>query len=93
VVLKVLGATRRQIASSFLIEYGLLGLASAVIAAIIGSLAAYFVLTRVMHAPWTFLAGDVAATALIATGGTLLAGFAGTWRALGAKAAPFLRNE
>jgi putative ABC transport system permease protein len=93
VVLKVLGATRRQIASSFLIEYGLLGLASALIAGIIGSLAAYFVLTRVMHAPWTFLAGNVAATALLATGATLLAGFAGTWRALGAKAAPFLRNE
>jgi predicted lysophospholipase L1 biosynthesis ABC-type transport system permease subunit len=30
---------------------------------------------------------------LLATGFTLLAGFAGTWRALGAKAAPFLRNE
>ncbi len=93
VVLKVVGATRRQLASSFLIEYGLLGLASAFIAGIVGSLAAYFLLTRVMHAPWVFLAGDVAATALLATCFTLLAGFAGTWRALGAKAAPFLRNE
>ena len=93
VVLKVLGATRRQIGGSFLIEYGLLGLASALLAAIIGSLAAYFVLTRVMHAPWAFLGGAVAATALLATGFTLLAGFAGTWRALGAKAAPYLRNE
>jgi putative ABC transport system permease protein len=93
VVLKVLGATRWQIAGSFLIEYGLLGAAAAFIASLIGSLAAYFVLTRVMHAPWDFLGGEVAATAILATGFTLLAGFAGTWHALGAKAAPFLRNE
>ncbi len=93
VVLKVLGATRRQLAGSFVIEYGLLGLAAALIAGIIGSIAAYFVLTRIMHAPWSFLPGDVALTAVLATAFTLLVGFAGTWRALGAKAAPFLRNE
>ncbi len=93
VVLKVLGATRRQVAHTFLIEYGLLGLASSLIAAIIGSVAAYFVLTRVMHAPWSFMAGSVAITTLGATAFTLVAGFAGTWHALGAKAAPFLRNE
>lgn len=93
VVLKVLGATRAQLASSFLIEYGLLGLAAAFIAAIIGSFAAYFVMTSVMHAPWIFRLGDVVLTTLVATACTLLAGFAGTWRALGAKAAPFLRNE
>jgi putative ABC transport system permease protein len=93
VVLKVLGATRRQVAGSFLIEYALMGLAASLLAAIIGSIAAYFLLTRVMHAPWSFRAGDVAATTILATAFTLLAGFAGTWRALGAKAAPFLRNE
>ena len=93
VVLKVLGATRRQIATGFLIEYGLLGLAAALLATIVGSLAAYFLLTWVMHAPWAFLVGEVAITAVLATGATLIAGFAGTWRALGAKAAPFLRNE
>jgi putative ABC transport system permease protein len=93
VVLKVLGATRRQVAHVFLIEYGLLGLAASLLAAIIGSVAAYFVLTRVMHMPWDFLGGSVALTVLGATLFTLLAGFAGTWHALGAKAAPFLRNE
>jgi putative ABC transport system permease protein len=93
VVLKVLGATRRQIAGSFLIEYGLIGFAAAVIACAIGTIAAYFLLTRVMHAPWEFLAGTVVATGLGAIVLTLAAGLAGTWRALGAKAAPFLRNE
>jgi len=93
VVLKVLGASRPQIAGSFLIEYALMGLAASLLAAVIGSIAAYFLLTRVMHTPWDFLAGTVAVTTLAATAFTLLAGFAGTWRALGAKAAPFLRNE
>lgn len=93
VVLKVLGATRRQIAGSFLIEYGLIGFAAALIASAIGTIAAYFLLTRVMHAPWQFLAGTVAITGLGAIALTLVAGLAGTWRALGAKAAPFLRNE
>jgi putative ABC transport system permease protein len=93
VVLKVLGATRRQIAGSFLIEYGLIGFAAAAIACAMGTIAAYFLLTRVMHAPWEFLAGTVALTGLAAIVLTLAAGLAGTWRALGAKAAPFLRNE
>jgi putative ABC transport system permease protein len=35
----------------------------------------------------------VATTALLATALTLVIGFAGTWKALGAKAAPLLRNE
>ena len=93
VVLKVLGATRRQIAASFLIEYGLVGIAAALIACAIGTLAAYFLLTRIMHAPWNFFGGEVAATGIGAVVLTLAAGLAGTWRALGAKAAPFLRNE
>ena len=93
VILKVLGATRRQIAGGFLIEYALMGLAASLLAAIIGSSAAYFLLTRVMHVPWSFLAAAVAATTILATAFTLLMGFAGTWRALGAKAAPFLRED
>jgi putative ABC transport system permease protein len=93
VVLKVLGATRSDVTRAFLIEYGILGLATAAIAAILGTLAAYLVLTRVMHQDWIFLPLVVAATALIATVLTLAIGYAGTWKALGAKAAPFLRNE
>ena len=93
VVLKVLGATRRDVTRAFLIEYGLLGLATAAIAALLGTLAAYLVLTRVMHQDWTFLPVAVMVTALLATLLTLTAGYVGTWRALAAKAAPYLRNE
>jgi putative ABC transport system permease protein len=93
VVLKVLGATRSDVTRAFLIEYGILGLTTAAIAAALGTLAAYLVLTRVMHQDWVFMPGALVSTALIATALTLGIGYAGTWKALGAKAAPFLRNE
>jgi putative ABC transport system permease protein len=93
VVLKVLGATRRSIAQAFLLEYGLLGLVTATIAAVIGTVAAWLVLTEVMRADFVFLPQAVLSTALIATAITVGFGFVGTWRALGQKAAPLLRNE
>jgi putative ABC transport system permease protein len=93
VVLKVLGATRRDVTRAFLIEYGILGLATAALAAVLGTVAAYLVLTRIMRQGWEFEPAAVAATAAIATLLTIAVGYAGTWRALGAKAAPYLRNE
>lgn len=93
VILKVLGATRRDVLRAFLMEYGLLGLITAAIAAAIGTLTAWAVLTRVMQSDWVFLPDTVLLTVLLCVTITLLAGFAGTWRALGQKAAPLLRNE
>ena len=93
VVLKVLGARRRTLARAFLVEYGLLGLVTAVIAAAIGSLAAYYVLTDLMELDFTFLPGTAAATACLGVLVTLLLGFWGTWRALAQKSAPLLRND
>lgn len=93
VVLKVLGATRGTIATTFLIEHGLLGLVSALVAGLFGTVAAYFLVTGPMRSTWMFLPGPLVGTLLLATGLTAALGFAGTWRALGAKAAPLLRNE
>ncbi len=93
VVLKVLGATRRDVAGSFLVEYGLLGLVTGALAAALGTLAGWLFLTQVMEGEWVFLPLTVAGTALIGTLVTLLLGFAGTWRALGHPAAALLRNE
>ncbi|MGF1628883.1 MAG: ABC transporter permease [Kiloniellaceae bacterium] len=93
VVLKVLGATRRSIAQAFLLEYGLLGLVTAAIAAVIGTVAAWLVLTEIMQADFVFLPQAVVSTALIATVITVGFGFIGTWQALGQKSAPLLRNE
>jgi putative ABC transport system permease protein len=93
VVLKVLGATRTQIAAAFVVEYALMGLSSAVIAALLGTLVAYVLVTRPLDADWTFVPGPVGVVLLGAVALTVALGFAGTWRALGAKAAPLLRNE
>jgi len=93
VVLKVLGATRTDLLKSFLWEYGLLGLLAGMIASVLGTIAAYLVLTRVMRADWVFLPESVLLSAGVALLLTLALGYAGTWRALSASAAPYLRNE
>jgi putative ABC transport system permease protein len=93
VVLKVLGATKRDVTVAFLLEYGLLGLVTAALAGIIGTLAAWVVMTMVMDGAFAVLPLAILGTALAATAVTLAFGFAGTWRALQQKAAPMLRNE
>ncbi len=93
VVFKVLGATRRRILGAFLIEYGLIGIATAVFAAILGAILAWAIVTQVMNAPFALLPQTAAGTALIAAGLALAFGYFGIWRAMGQKAAPLLRNE
>jgi putative ABC transport system permease protein len=93
VVFKVLGATRWRILKAFVLEYGILGLTTGAIAAAIGSLAAWAVIVFLMESDWSFLPGATAATVGVGLVVTLAVGFAGTWRALGQKAAPYLRNE
>lgn len=94
VVLKVLGATRRDVLRAFLVEYGILGAATGIIAVAIGSVVGWAVLTFVMRgATWAWLPGMAGGTVVLCIAITLAAGFAGTWRALGVKAAPLLRNE
>ena len=93
VVLKAMGATRGDIARAFLYEHLALGLAAAGVAAALGTVAAELLVRRIMHIDWSFLPAPVAATALGATAFCLAVGFLGTWRALGQKAAPWLRNE
>ena len=92
-VLKVLGATRRRVISTLLLEYGLLGLVTAIVASIIGSVAAWAVVTEVMRFNFVFDLLDVVSAVVIAVAVTLILGFYGTWRALGQKAAPLLRND
>ena len=93
VVLKVLGGTRGAIARAFLIENGITGILAAVVAGALGTIAAYFLVTRLMKIDWVFLPGPLLSTTSLAALLIAALGFAGTWRALGAKPAPFLRNE
>ncbi|MGR8963160.1 ABC transporter permease [Rhizobium leguminosarum] len=92
VVLKTLGATRAMLIRAFSYEYLILGLATAIFALIAGGVAAWFIVARIMHLPSTFLpdvAGLTLVTALVLTVGI---GLIGTWRILGQKAAPVLRE-
>lgn len=91
VVLKVLGATRRNILVAYAVEYALIGLAASLIAGAIGTVAGRLIVTKLMHAPWVFLPHSLVATVIICTLAVMAFGFIGTWRALGQKASPILR--
>lgn len=93
VVLKTLGATRLDLLKAYLVEYGLLGLATGFAAGTVGTLAAWAILRLVMRADWVFLPGTAATTVAACTLTALLLGFLGTWRVLSLRAAPHLRNE
>ncbi|MGE5477805.1 MAG: ABC transporter permease [Bacteroidales bacterium] len=93
VVLKVLGATRADLWRAWLLEFGIIGLTTGLAAGAIGAAAAWAILVHVMRADWVFLPGLAAATVATCVGASLLAGFAGTFAAMRAKAAPLLRGE
>lgn len=94
VILKVLGATRRDITAGLLIEYAILGLITVVIAAGLGTLVAYATQSYLMDdLKWSFSPAAVALVGALSLCLTLMAGIAGTWRILGLKPATMLRNH
>lgn len=93
VLLKMLGGTSGDVARGYLWEYGLTALAAALIALAVGSLAAFVFLQRILDIGWSFppaLALTVVGLSLVTT---LSVGFLGSYQALRAKTAPYLRNE
>jgi putative ABC transport system permease protein len=92
VVLKTLGATRAMLIRAFSYEYLILGAATAVFALLAGSTAAWYVVSRIMKLPSTFLPDVAFSTLVIALLLTVGIGLIGTWRVLGQKAAPVLRE-
>ena len=93
VILKTLGATRRRILLSHLAEYVILALLTSLIALLIGSLAAWITVSRVMEIDFTFVAQAAAEAMLLAVGLVALFGGFGTWRVLRAPSVPYLRSE
>jgi putative ABC transport system permease protein len=92
VILKTLGATRRQLIAAYALEYALLGLATALFGVAIGSLAAWRAVVDVMNLSYVWLPGPATAAAFGALAVTVGFGLAGTFTALGRKPAPVLRN-
>jgi putative ABC transport system permease protein len=92
VILKTLGATRRQLIAAYALEYLSLGLATAIFGVAVGSIAAWRVVADIMMLQFVWMAAPAAAAAVGALVVTLLCGLAGTFTALGRKPAPLLRN-
>ena len=92
VILKTIGATRTRLILAYGLEYAILGLVTAVFAVLAGGIAAWYVITAIMGGTFTLLPITAFSAALIALVLTVGFGLIGTWRVLGEKPAPVLRN-
>jgi putative ABC transport system permease protein len=91
VILRTLGASRGQIVLAHMVEYGVLGLVTAVFGSLAGLTAAYFVVTRVMRLGFAPSVIGASGSATLAVAVAIGLGLLGTWRILGRKPAPLLR--
>jgi putative ABC transport system permease protein len=92
VVLKVLGATRRQVLTTYLLEFAVLGAGAGVIAAIAGTTAAWAIAYYVMEVGFV---PNLLTLLIVILGGAftaMLLGIASTWGALRATPAATLRT-
>ena len=85
-------AARARLIGAYVLEYSMLGLATALFGVAAGSAAAWMVLTEVMNLPYVWQPGPAAAAAFSALIVTLAFGLLGTFTALGHKPATVLRN-
>jgi putative ABC transport system permease protein len=93
IVTKVLGATRFDIGRAYLIEYGVLGLLATAVAAGLGTLGAWAIVTKVLQLSFALdwpLIAEVALGAMVATVAT---GLVTTWSALSTRPAAYLRAD
>ena len=92
-VLKVLGATRARILSSFALRSALLGAAAGVVAIAVGGLSGWAVMTFVMEADYAFEPVSAIVIVLAGISATLLAGLGFAWPPLMVRPAQVLRAE
>jgi putative ABC transport system permease protein len=90
-VLKVLGATRGRVALVYVVEYGVTGLLTGLLALGTGSFAANLIAEQILEVPLSFDAGTALLTVLGGGAATLLFGLVGAWTALAARPAAQLR--
>jgi putative ABC transport system permease protein len=78
--------------AAYALEYLLLGSVTALFGVVVGSLAAWRIVTDLMHFTYTWQVGPAAAAAFGALVVTVGLGLIGTFSALGRKPAQVLRN-
>lgn len=92
VVMKTLGATRRMLTGTYVLEYAILGIATALFATLAGGFSAWYVISSIMKLPFHVAPAPVATTLALGLMITISIGLAGTWRVLGEKPAGHLRE-
>ncbi len=92
-ILKVLGATRRVILLSYILEYCLLGLLTGAVAVLIGTATSWALMVLFLDSSFVFAPGLTASIALGGSAATITLGLVGASRALGRKPGPILRSE
>lgn len=92
VVLKVLGAQRAVLLKAFLVEYLVIGIAVALVGGLLGSVAAWLVVTQVMELAWTPAPFGLTAVLVVAILATVAVGAASLARLISLPIAPVLRN-
>ena len=93
VLYKTLGAMRWRIVSAELLEFGLLGLATALLSVLIATITAWALCKWAFDVTFVFSPLAVLETVLLALALVLTVGALTTWRLLSVKAAPYLRTE
>jgi len=92
-VFKAVGATRRVLASTFAVEYLVLGAAAGVIGAGLATGLAWGVVHWILDVKWLFQPRALVWGIGVTIAGTVLVGFLSTYRILGQKPLPVLRRE
>jgi putative ABC transport system permease protein len=92
-MLKVLGASRAQILSAYVLEYGAVGVIAGVAGVALGYLAAWPVVVKVFHAKWSVDWGGVVALVLSASLLAAIGGVLATLQALSQRPASALRGQ
>ncbi|MFA5957365.1 ABC transporter permease [Hyphomicrobium sp.] len=93
VILKTIGARRRQILKAHAWEYALLATIAALVAIVLGSAIAWVAVTRVMELDFVFSLNAVFVTLVVAAAMIAVFGGLGTWSILRAPAVSVLRSE
>jgi putative ABC transport system permease protein len=92
-ILKVLGATRTQILTAYVVEYGSVGVIAGAAGVGLGAAAAYPVVVLVFRAHWSLDWSGVAALVVVTAALAAFGGLAGAAVALAQRPAPILRGE
>ena len=92
IILKVLGARRLDIILSWLFEYALLGVLTALVACVIGTAVSWSLIVLFIDAEFIFNLPLILSTAFIGAGVTTVLGLVGAMRSLSFRPAPFLRE-